>query len=133
MNSTLDTRAVAQRALDYIAEHPKQHRQANWVGVDGVYAGWSGIGDFNMCDTTMCIAGTVVYNEEGFDGIKRMLRRDIHSDWIGVGAAYLGLDRGEAEAIFIYQDEEKVINQLRAIAEGDETKFWEFSEEGGPH
>lgn len=123
MRSTLETRETAQAALDYIEAHPEQHEQNNWWTVAG--ADRFPADSYNICDTTMCVAGTAVWVKEGMDGMRRCAL-GIGTGFEKSGREYLGLSVREADALFYRAGNEEAVSMLRAIANGDEDKFWEI-------
>src|SRR3982751_4566534 len=130
MTFTPENTQAAQAALDYLTEHPEKHNQASWV--DAPWSLPADISEFetiftedgyqtvtpaevvNLCDTTMCVAGTVQF---------------LHRGWVNGrtapidGAAYLGLDGAQAHFLFYDATNEEAIDGLTAIAQGDPWKF----------
>jgi len=108
MQSTEATRALAQRVLDFIHEHPEHHDQGS-IDMNGP-----------QCGTTMCIAGTAAWLTWG----------DKSGDIIytGTGApvglikvgSLLGLSHNEAEDLFFNtSDNEKAVQKLKHIIVGE--------------
>jgi hypothetical protein len=128
-----DTKAMAQAVVDYIESHPDKHEQASWFGKK--FTGPDGEED-NMgfayeqtvsptaCGTTMCVAGTALWLDAGMpDKIVIPTFPD------ELAAPLLGLNEEEAYALFFNMDESRALDMLRALANGDEHKFWSFAEE----
>lgn len=113
MKSTLETRETAQKVLDYIAEHPEEHSQAYFCHTD------------DICGTTMCIAGTAAYVTGGNDLITQIRFAPVERNWEQEAGPLLGLDLAEAFALFYCMDDAAAIDATRAIANGDEEKFWD--------
>ena len=139
---TEETKAQAQAALDYIHAHPEKHAQNHWVGINkgnAITYFWMdnlNVTEENLCGTTMCVAGTLVYLNEGVDGLNRLHHNTmgvvdendvVVNGWIVTGAKYLGLTSQEAYSLFFEMDEAKAVDMLTAIANGDEVKFQALS------
>lgn len=147
MRVTDETKANAQAVLDYILAHPEKHSQRHVVGL--MDSSWnffllpsSGesvedivLTEENFCGTTMCIAGTVIFLNQGIDALNRLgkpviIDDESHTDWEIVGAEYLGLDLDEADSIFFEMSNSRAIDLLIAIANGDEEKFHRLANYG---
>lgn len=144
MHSTPETRQNAQAVLDYLEKNPNQHRQNFfWAPkdqpqtlTDEAQAEWISRLDelkkpieHNVCDTTMCIAGTAVFLNEGIPGLVSCISAEYEDvSFINKGADYLGLDDSEAQELFYTMSEQSALDALRAVAEGNEDKFWEVME-----
>lgn len=117
---TQDTKRIAQQALDYILEHPERHDQSAWVmwpEMDRL-----GLLDYTgsetpLCNTTMCVAGTVQWQQEGMVAV---------NDCDKVAGNYLGLSESEYCALFFDTNNDMAVRALTAIANGDKTKFREL-------
>lgn len=121
MDSTLETRAHAQAAIDYLTEHPEKHQQTSWFnthnGSDVLFANEE---DINLCQTTMCAAGTVQFLHRGYVDVDGAYGVPVDID----AAQLLGLDEDEAYYLFHYSVNDQAIDALTAIAQGDGHKFW---------
>jgi hypothetical protein len=115
MISTPETRKVAQDALDYIIANPEQHSQHTWCSDNPTLLPES----TNMCGTTMCIAGTVAYVTGGV----RALVEGYYYGFLNLAEGLLGLNSEESNSIFYNMNDSSAIDQLNAIAQGDEVKF----------
>jgi hypothetical protein len=129
MRSTVKTREVAQKVVDYIAEHPQEHSQSLfWAPATDADTALIDIN--NICDTTMCVAGTAVYITDGIEGMIASLYNGRHPtlSFAGRGASLLGLNKVEADALFYCMDDAAAVDAVRALAQGDQEKFWEAIE-----
>lgn len=128
---TDETKALAQRIVDYIIENPDKHEQAvvwgkvNYNDADEVV----GITDYitpsertTICDTVMCIAGTAAYLN---GGIQELSKVAYGGDWETHSGELLGLDNREACSLFYTMNEDKAFDAVVAIASGDESKFYD--------
>ena len=117
---TEDTKRIAQQALDYLTAHPERHNQESWWDGEPVSKSpiiFRPIDEGNLCNTTMCVAGTVQFQQKGYvDPI------DVRE----YATQALGLDNIEAQLLFMYANEEDSLDLLRAIANGDDEKFAEL-------
>lgn len=130
MHSTVKTRAHAQDILDYLETHPERHDQTHWFLPNGdVDRNWSlrqigesvERGDYNICGTTMCVAGASVYLIEGQEGVASALKS---VDFDERAEHNLGLNFDESHCLFYdLRDNAKALDALRAIANGDQEKF----------
>lgn len=121
MRVTEETKRVAQDALDYIVEHPERHDQSVWFDYNTDQSQESNghprlykKGDANLCDTTMCVGGTVQWQQKGYIDIMTV---DV------VAAELLGLTEDEATTLFFETDDAQAVDMLTAIANGDAKKF----------
>lgn len=128
MRSTVKTREVAQKVVDYIAEHPQEHSQSLFWAPANEYTEITQVE--NICDTTMCVAGTAVYITDGLEGMFASLynRRHPTLSFAGRGASLLGLNKVEADSLFYCMDDAAAVDAVRALAQGDQEKFWEAIE-----
>jgi hypothetical protein len=75
----------------------------------------------------MCVAGTSVFLKEGFEAFKNPIY-----EFERKGAENLGLTYNEAsndcesDMLFMTMSNAKAVDMLRAVAAGDETKFYEI-------
>lgn len=132
MQVTEETKQHAQEVLDYILEHPKQHNQKQWWDTKNLpLFPTVEFVEENICNTTMCAAGTSVFLKQGVQGL---IKCDTDVDtFIFVGAKNLGLDEDEAQLLFLDTamlddlsiSNETAVNMLRAVASGDADKFEE--------
>jgi hypothetical protein len=125
-----DATKAAQDILDYIETHPHQHQQANWVNVitnvsSTLMESLNNMvidDDPNVCNTTMCVAGTSVLLKEGSQALISHTSKD---DFDVVAGGYLGLNDIESEMLFYCWDNAYALDMLRAVAAGDENKFYD--------
>lgn len=120
MKSTFETRKTAQDIVDYIEAHPDQHEQTTFWSAQGVRP--EGASD-NICDTTMCIAGTAVLLTEGLGTMIELRDGGSADEWEAKGAHALGLDEHEALRLFYTMDNDAAVEAVRAVANGDQVKF----------
>jgi hypothetical protein len=132
---TEETKRVAQEAYDYIITHPEQHNQRNWLNPNGQvnpqgasYTSLSALmgvplTEENLCDTTMCVAGTVDYLNSGMVNWGCANRA---ADLLGLEVVDGSFD--EIDALFYNMDNETALNMLLAIAQGDPDKFYHLAE-----
>lgn len=123
MESTLETRTRAQDALDYLEENPEKHDQSSWFNehIPGTTLLFGGREIINMCQTTMCAAGTVQFLERGYVDVNGQYGYPVDID----AASLLGLNDDEAWFLFHQSDESQAVDALNAVAQGDEDKFWD--------
>lgn len=123
MKITPETMAMANKVLDYIKDHPERHDQFSWVSVEGLEQA-SQLREDNLCQTTMCVAGTAVF-------LSRPLDEFVKFDTVGTGAAVwetegarlLGLDEDESEWLFYDASNEEALEALAAAAAGNQQEF----------
>ncbi|HEY5446664.1 MAG TPA: hypothetical protein VIJ87_19810 [Pyrinomonadaceae bacterium] len=122
MDVTENTKRVAQQALDYLRMYPERHDQNNFVSWEdaSVEDLRHFTGQVNLCDTTMCVAGTVQWQQEG---------QIVLSAVDYAAGDYLGLDRYEWSSLFYDTNNEQAIDMLTAIANGDADKFHDLRRE----
>jgi hypothetical protein len=134
MKFTEKTMAMAQRVRDYIIQHPEKHEQSAWVGQrdrNSNYVRYFGnVNEKNFCNTTMCIAGTAIFLEEGIPGLQRAAGSidtldAYNSGWYQQAMPLLGLETdNEAEMLFGNMDNNNAFDMLGALADGDVDKFY---------
>lgn len=61
MKVTEQTKGIARAVLDYIAVYPERHDQSNWLAENGHELYADAVTPENICNTTMCAAGTAVF------------------------------------------------------------------------
>jgi len=121
MQSTPETRALAQQILDQITERPESHNQNHYI-------------EHNSCGTTRCIAGWAAFFGESIltrDDIWN--RPDLAGKYEGVdgqmldypgifhiGMGLLGLTDKEAYDIFIDLDDVSATQKLKHIVVGED-------------
>lgn len=119
--TTTEQAQTARAALTYLREHPEKHDQATWVdapGSDGPevfmtedgYASGHTAEDINLCDTTMCVAGTVQFQHYGYVAPATAAHDAAH---------FLGLDDEQARFLFYDATNEGALVALEHIANGD--------------
>lgn len=108
---------LAQEILDWTIANPKRFDMGVWVGVGGVPAR----PDDELCDTTLCLAGTAVFLRLGEEGLRDCLNRSLpfFDDMAG---QWLGLNDEEVNILF-YTDEDVALQGITALANGDADKF----------
>ncbi len=138
MYVTNDTKFEAQRILDYLEMNPHIHDQNGfWSVHDETGANLDDANvtdarldpDPNICNTTMCIAGTQRWLARGIAGLAEW-DEDLNiepSHPTRRAADALGLSTQERSALFYCWDNAYALDMLRAIAAGDENKFKEVS------
>lgn len=122
MQVTEDTKGLARAILDYIHTYPERHNQNNWIELDGELDTADMVNETNICQTTMCVAGTAVYLSRPLNEFRRY-----KGDWETDGGQLLGLNWDEGDSLF-YANNESALSLLEAVAEGDEDKFNEIRE-----
>jgi len=105
MKVTDETKRFARKTLKWLRNHPENHDQGNFIS--------GRLDEPNLCGTTMCVAGTVVYLKYGLDAKK--IRR-----YVNEGRAALGLSLGEAEVLFYEMDEGRALAKLEKVANGEQ-------------
>lgn len=98
----------ANEILDFIAENPDRHDQASWVD-----------NPHDLCNTTMCIAGTAVFLADGAEGIMYHAQ---HGLWTEHACTLLDISLSEGDHLF-YTNNEKAVAALQAIADDDHEGF----------
>lgn len=117
MISTPETRAHAQDILDYIAAHPEEHSQADWVRGGFVP---SDATPETGCGTTMCIAGTSIFLKQGPNVLNNP--QEYYSE---LGRKNLGLTYEEKEILFFLVTDDVALRATEAIAAGSEDALHE--------
>lgn len=128
--STFETRMNALRVLDYFREHPERHSQGSWFNVN-IGEGWNYNRNVekvekNLCSTTMCVAGTVVWQQEGVEGLSMFSTGHPNENRNKAerrAAKYLGIDKSAAYVLFIETDDDEAVEVLRRIADGKKNIF----------
>jgi hypothetical protein len=125
MKVTAETQELAKDVLGYLREHPEKHDQGSFVGMPGssgdyTYDFTGVVSESDFCDTTLCAAGAAVFLARGYEGINESLE---NGDFDIEAGMLLGLDENEQWKLFFTVGEEKALQLLEAIAEGDEEKF----------
>lgn len=124
MHSTKHTRALAYEILAYW-ERFNHHDQNSWVGdednvkvkvktIEGI--------NYNVCNTTMCAAGTAVFLSTTPKAFKDFVKDTGDETWEQVGGRLLGLDDDEADTVF-YANNKSAKRLMKAIASGSQSKF----------
>lgn len=122
MFMTPEVQARAQAAIDYFTAHPDKHDQRSWIDgpdafVDSHDDEGTGVHSpeiVNLCDTTMCVAGLVQFQDQGFVRVGTAAFE---------GADLLGLAPDEARFLFYDSTDEAALAGLAAIATGDSWAF----------
>lgn len=125
MLSNEETRANAQAVVDYIIEHPENHKQREYFGkmTDSGLESDYDLSE-NACGTTMCIAGTHLFLKYGTRATKIFLAsvngsiKDAGND--------LGLEGMERFKLFHEANEDTAFDLINALAQGDLEKFAEI-------
>lgn len=127
MESTKETRALAYDILAYW-ERFNNHDQDDWVGRDFnpdtsiSQVNVNGV-EMNVCNTTLCAAGTAVFLGTPLDSFKLMARRRNDAEWQTRGGELLGLDYDESHFLFYMASEKNAKRLMRAIASGKQSKW----------
>ena len=117
-------RAAAQDVLDYFKKYPERHDQGAWYDIDeeALPNNWDeeeSLAEYvpqNICKTTMCAAGTVMWQRHGVVGLKMF---DVDNRFAQREAArLLGLEWNDANQLFHTMNEETVKKVLKRIAKG---------------
>jgi hypothetical protein len=128
MKVTNDTRALAHEILAYWLRF-NRHDQTMWVGDEEpvITAEKIGKAEVNVCNTTMCAAGTAVFLTTTPKKFLKLAREHFSDDevWTNRAGDLLGLDYEEAYRVF-HSDNATAKKLVGAIAEGDEVKFKEI-------
>lgn len=120
MQVTARSKRRAQEILDYIERHPDNHNQSSWF--DQHDDTDVQIKNGNICDTTMCIAGTAVLVHYGPKALVDPWS-ELGMDYPSAGRKVLGLDSHEASQLFYTMNNEKAKDMLAALAKGDVKEF----------
>jgi hypothetical protein len=132
MRVTEDTKATAQAVVDYILANPEKHEQACWLGVkeqfsdddyDVIDVDSSEAKTVNLCNTTMCVAGTAVYVSRNEREFRNFLKSG--GGWEDEASELLGLEEDEANALFYNMSNATALAAVQAVAAGDPDKFEE--------
>lgn len=126
MESTPETRAMAQSVINYIELNPKKHMQSAWFAVvndNGEII--DSTPKTNGCGTTMCAAGTVAWLEHGDEAFK--MQEQDPDFCFRTGARLLGLDMDEARELFYDTNNEEALLALRHLAKGEEMPEFDWS------
>jgi len=112
-------RVLAKRILGYIQAFPDRHDQDSYVGNEDEV-----LDTGNICNTTMCVAGTAVYLDGGTPALRRLIRHDEDGDlFFDSGRKLLGLTHEEARDLFHCYNNKAALKMLKAVAKGDEEQF----------
>lgn len=120
MKVTDSTKFIATEILDYLERFPERHNQNQWVTDAGDV---DKLSTTQMCNSTMCIAGTAVWLTTPLKEFKNLAYRNDEESFEKKAASLLGLDATEADQLFYTEDEAQALDALRAVAEGDEDEF----------
>ncbi len=96
MISTEETRALATKIWDQIAEHPETHDQSSWE---------------DECGTTKCIAGWAAHFSPNSN--------HLNIGYFAHGQEVLGLGHLEASSLFYHADDERAVQLLKHIVVGE--------------
>lgn len=116
MISTPGTRERAQVIYDYLVAHPEEHSQQNY-------------GKKTACGTTMCIAGNAIITFrpdlvewEMLDSGVKVLKGwfDAEGDIDNIAGELLGLGLEEQHELFYEMDNERALEQLKRVANGQD-------------
>lgn len=126
-----EARANACRVLDYFEKFPDMHKQSSWFAVDGTftanyYAESVEVDpDANVCNTSMCAAGTVMWLNEGAKGLTYFDGAGVDDVEAGIKRArkYLGLNEAQANALFVETTDAEAKAILTRIADGKKDIF----------
>lgn len=116
----------AQEVLDYLEAHPERHDQSLWTTQSLSEVGAKPARDLKVCDTTMCVAGTVVFLEAlaNDTSIADVLDVDPNGyfneerSYARKGAELLGLNDEDAWQLFYNKTDEQAVEDLRRLAAG---------------
>lgn len=125
MQVTKETMAVAAGVVNYIETYPERHSQSSWfrLALGGSNTEKTTlVTEDNLCDTTMCIAGTAVFLTFTIEEFKEW-DKDLEAHWEARGGELLGLDSSEASWLFYDCTNEEALKAVKAIAEGSQEKF----------
>ncbi len=135
MTDVKRNKKMAKTVLNHIKAFPEYHDQGEWFRLD------NGLGpstaenvdkvvvDDNVCNTSMCVAGTVMYYNYGpfglslFDKAEEVAAEE--------AARLLGIDDAEAQYLFYEVDNDDAVTVLKNIARKEKNIFvdTEFEEE----
>jgi hypothetical protein len=124
MKSTNETRALAHEILAYWLRFNK-HEQTAWVGdTVGLDVNVKVLNEksYNVCNTTMCAAGTAVFLSNTPKEFIKFAKTNSYDDWMHQGGEALGLDVKDAEKVFL-SDKKSAKRYMRAIASGKQSEF----------
>jgi len=137
MQVTDETKSLAQEIVDYFHTYPERHEQDTWVFLhdgkdDEVYLPVEEyLTEANVCNTTMCIAGSAVFLTRPLSEFKKFYSTPGEDyDWEIVGGRLLGLESNEAFWLFYDTNNATAIDAVTAIANGDVDKFTHLMEHG---
>jgi len=128
MESTARTRRIAQGVLDYIKAHPNNHDQESWFHHKDAFGQYTNPTEENICDTTMCVAGTAIFLQHG---VRALIDPSTTpgGDYEEEGGRLLGLNSHEQSLLFLDSTNEQAVDLLEAVVAGDETLFKAISED----
>lgn len=121
---TKETKAVAQGVLNYFEKHPERHDQNSWFTIavgDRRREDTNLLSEDNLCNTTMCIAGTAVFLTSGIEEFRTF--QDDDNEWFDAGSTLLGLSYDEADWLFYSASDETAKQAVEAIAGGSQEEF----------
>ena len=113
----------AQGVLDYLRRFPQKHDQSNWFHVDGGKDVEKAKVDFekNYCNTSMCVAGTVVFNNYGTFGLGVFEQDEEYA--VREATRLLGITEDEAQTLFYDVDDTEAVIAVERIAQGKKNIF----------
>lgn len=128
--STPTPQEVAQRVHDYFVKFPEKHDQETWfMVVDG--ENFEEDPDLavvdvenNVCNTSMCVAGTVMWNEYGRHGLRQFVSGSDNERMATRHAGdLLGLNAHQAHWLFYYSENDEAKRVVKRIAKGKKNPF----------
>jgi hypothetical protein len=118
MESTEETRRLAQDVFDYIQENPEKHDQEHYFYQPEKSTGF--------CGTTMCVAGTAMAIRYNFDyrAIHKAMEAKLAdtgrvTSYCRMAGELLGLDVTEQDALFYEMNEELALQKLKKVIVGE--------------
>lgn len=125
-NFTKEQRANAQAVLDYFIAHPERHDQREWWRFGGLVEPVKEVEKVpeNLCKTTMCVAGTVMFQHYGPFGLG--LFSDAEDAAVKEAGRLLGLDYDSAYALFYNTNNSEAVGILHRIVANKKNIFKGF-------
>jgi hypothetical protein len=134
VNITPETTEQARRVYTYIALNPKIFEMNSWFSVEGYEPNEhaeAAVIDLsaNVCNTTMCLAGTQVFLSGGKEALKRLAEEDIDmvadATEMNRAAAAFGLSPDEGYDLFVNTNNEQAFEIISGLARGSAEEFYE--------
>lgn len=124
MTNVKRNKEQAQAVLDYFEKFPQYHDQGAWFSVDGIGEDYEEVKvkpEKNVCNTTMCVAGNVIFNNYGPFGLHMFEVDEVTAS--NEAAGLLGISEDEADVLFTEVSDEDALRVVKNISKGEKNIF----------